>query len=263
MGAFDDFGGAIVTADAPDQLFIRFARVLGDEDVTRASQIPRRLAQGAARQQEFVAERRLSVHQHDVEPMFQMQELHPIVEQKRVHFPFVDRVATAFDAILVDQNDHVFKIVREHVGLVAGGDRIEKHGFSVGHDAWRIDIFGQQSIEPISFCRLRHAFVTAAQDGDAPTAGLQRPREFFHHRRFTRSADREIPDANNKAAERALAENSFPIQIKPELNDALVKEGQEVKNSAQNGLAKPTATPEHDVDSELLQIFKRATHLNF
>src|SRR5437762_13683327 len=110
-----------------------------------------------------------------------------------------------------------------------------------------MDILGQQPVEPISFGRLWHAFVTAAQDGDASATGLQRPREFFHHRCLTRSTNREIPDANDKAAERALAENSFPIQIKPKLDDSFVKEGQEVKDPAQNGRAKPTATPEHEI----------------
>src|SRR5882724_9273455 len=103
-----------------------------------------------------------------------------------------------------------------------------------------MDILGQQPVEPISFGRLRHAFVTAAQDGDAPAAGLQRPREFFHHRCLTRSADREIPDANDKAAKRALAEDSF------------VNKRERVKNSAQNRGAKSAAPLKHHVDSELL-----------
>src|SRR5947209_11995769 len=107
-----------------------------------------------------------------------------------------------------------------------------------------MDILGQQPVEPISFGRLRHAFVTAAQDGDASAAGLQRPREFFHHRCLTRSADREIPDANDKAAKRALAENSFPIQIKPELDDSFVNKRERVKNSAQNRGAKSAARSE-------------------
>src|SRR5262249_17030893 len=54
VGALDDLGGAIVTADALDQFIVRLAGVLGNENVTRAPQIPRRLAQRATREQEFV-----------------------------------------------------------------------------------------------------------------------------------------------------------------------------------------------------------------
>ena len=102
----------------------------------------------------------------------------------------------------------------------------------------------------------------AAQDGDAPAAGLQRPREFFHHRRLTRSADREIPDANDKAAKRALAEDSFPIQIKPELDDSFVNKRERVKNSAQNRRTNAALSFQNNVDGKLLEIFNPVRHRN-
>ena len=55
-----------------------------------------------------------------------MEILQTVIEQERVYFPFVDGEFPAFHPVFVDQNNHVFQIVREHVGLVAGGDRIEK-----------------------------------------------------------------------------------------------------------------------------------------
>src|SRR2546423_1618701 len=55
--AFDDLGSTIVSADALDQRIVRLAGVFGNENVTRAPQISRRLAQRPSREQEFVAER--------------------------------------------------------------------------------------------------------------------------------------------------------------------------------------------------------------
>jgi len=118
--AFDDLGGAIVTPDALNERVIRFARIFGDEDVARAPQIARRLAQSAAREQEFVTERRLSVHQDHVEPMFKMQILQAIIEQQCVNVPFVDCEPAAFYAVFVHEDDHVSQVMRQHVRFVAG-----------------------------------------------------------------------------------------------------------------------------------------------
>src|SRR6266487_3950935 len=95
MRAFDDLGGASVTPNALNERVIRFARIFGDEDVARASQIARRLAQGAAGEQEFVTEWRLSIHQDHVEPMFKMQILQAIIEQQCIDVPFIDCEAPA------------------------------------------------------------------------------------------------------------------------------------------------------------------------
>ena len=184
--------------------------------------------------------------------MFQMQELHPVVEQKRVDFPFVDREFTAFDPVFVHQHDHVFQIVREHIGLIARGYRIEEQMRAIRDDARRIDIFAEQAIKPGSIRWFRHALVTAAQDRNPTPANLQRTREFFDNRSFTRSADGEISDANDEATKRALAKNAFAIQIESELNDSLVDKREPVKNAAQNRRAKSTTPAENNVDSELL-----------
>src|SRR5437868_3458735 len=59
VGALDDFRGPVITANPLDQLVVRLARALRDENVTGAAEITRRLAQSAAREQMFVPERRL------------------------------------------------------------------------------------------------------------------------------------------------------------------------------------------------------------
>jgi hypothetical protein len=77
-------------------------------------------------------------------------------------------------------------------------------------------------------------------------------REFFHDRRLTRSADRKISDADDKATKRALAKNSFPVQVEPELDDPFVDKREGIKKSAQNPSAKAAATAKDNVDPELL-----------
>ena len=115
-----------------------------------------------------------------------------------------------------------------------------------------MDILGQQPVEPISLAGFWHTLITAAENCHAPAAGLECASKFLHHWRFARSADREISDADDETTERALAKNSFPIQIKPELDDSFVNKRERVKNSAQNRGAKSAAPLKHHVDSELL-----------
>src|SRR5436309_12025215 len=129
-----------MTADPLNQRVVRLAGVLGNKNVAGAAQVTRRLAQCAARQKEFVSKRRLSIDQDDVETMFKMQILQTIIEKQGVYFPFVDGKTTAFDAIFVHQHYDVLEIAREHVGLVAGGKRVEQQRFSVGNDTRRINI---------------------------------------------------------------------------------------------------------------------------
>ena len=101
MSAFDDLGGAIVTPNPFHQCVVRLAGILSYEDVTGAAQITWRFAQHAAWKQEFVPEGSLSIHQHHVEPMFEMQILKSVIEQKRVNLPFVDCNPAAFYSVLV------------------------------------------------------------------------------------------------------------------------------------------------------------------
>ena len=113
-------------------------------------------------------------------------------------------------------------------------------------------MFISQAIKPTSFRRLRDALVTAREDGDATTAGLQRARELFNDRRLPRPAHGQIANADDETTESAFAENSFSIKIEPQLHDALEDERERMENSAQNTGAKSVATFEDNVDRELL-----------
>ena len=90
MGALDDLGGAIVAANPLDQLVVRLACAFGDENVTGAAKIARRLAQCPARQEKLVSKRRLPIDQHDIEPMLEMEILQSVIEQEGVGSHFAE-----------------------------------------------------------------------------------------------------------------------------------------------------------------------------
>ena len=57
--------------------------------------------------------------------------------------------------------------------------------------------------------------------------------------------------------------NSFPVQIKAELNEPLIKQRKAVEDPAQN-CGPSSVTPLQDnVDRELFEIFNPALHFNF
>ena len=260
MRALDDLGGAIVAPDAFDQLVVRLARALGDEDVARASQIPRRLAQRSARQQILVSKRRLPIDQHDVEPVFQVQILQAVIEQERVGLEFLDREQAALYPVLVDEHDHVFQIVREHVGLVARGQRIEQERLAVGDDARRRGIFPAEALPPFARNGTRHALVAATENRDPPAAGPQGPRELFDDRRLAGAADGEIANADDETPEGALAENAVAIKKKAKLHEPFVNEGEPVKQRPEQRRPHAMTPFQNDVDRELLEIFSAVTH---
>ena len=80
----------------------------------------------------------------------------------------------------------------------------------------------------------RDALVTAAKNRYSPSSGLQSAGKLLNNRRLTRSADREIADADHETSERAFAENSFAVKIKPELHYPVVDERERVKDAAQD-----------------------------
>ena len=108
MRAFDNFGGPIVTPDALNERIVGLSGIFGNEDVTGAAQIARCFAQRPAREQKFIAKWRLSINQHHVEAMFEMQILQTIVEQERIDAPSIDREPAALYPVFVHQHDHIF-----------------------------------------------------------------------------------------------------------------------------------------------------------
>ena len=113
-------------------------------------------------------------------------------------------------------------------------------------------MFVAQAIKPSAFRRLRNAFVTARENGNTTTAGLQRARKLFNDRRLPRPAHGEIANADDETTESAFAENSFSIKIEPQLHDALEDERERMQDSAQDTGAKSVTTFEDNVDRELL-----------
>ena len=65
MDALDNAGAGVVFADAGSQAG-GFAVAFGDEDGVRPANVLGRFAQRAARQEMFIAERLLGIHEHDV-----------------------------------------------------------------------------------------------------------------------------------------------------------------------------------------------------
>ena len=192
--------------------------------------------------------------------MFEVQILQAVIEQERVGFQFFDREEAALHPVLVDQHDHVLQIVREHVGLVAGREGIEQKRFSVGDDRGGAGFFLRRKVPPFSRSAVRDAFVAAAENGDAPPAGPQGAREFFHDRRLPGAADGQIADADDETAERALAKNAMPVKKQPKLHEPLVDERERIEKRAEKRGANAMAALEDNVDRELLEIFSALAH---
>jgi hypothetical protein len=96
----------------------------------------------------------------------------------------------------------------------------------------------------------RDALVSTAKNRHSSSSGLQSTGKLLNNRRFTRSADSKITDADYETTERAFAENSFAIKIKPELHHPVVDERERVKDTAQNGSANAMTSFEDDIDPE-------------
>ena len=110
-----------------------------------ARQMRRRLAQGAAGEQMFVAKGLLAIDQHDVLPAAgQFPILEAVVQQQRVAAEFLDGVTAALDAVFVHQHDDVLEVGSEHVRLVAGHFGIEQERFAVGDDAGRSAVLAEE-----------------------------------------------------------------------------------------------------------------------
>src|SRR5205085_1163513 len=126
MGALDDLGRAIVAANSFDQLVVRFAGALGDEDVTRPAQIAGRLAQRPSREKMLVSKGRLPIDQDNVEPVFEVKVLETVVEEERIGLEFLNRVEAALHPVLVHENNDILQVVRQHVRLVTRRQGIEE-----------------------------------------------------------------------------------------------------------------------------------------
>ena len=216
VGALDDLGHRVVAADAVDQVVVRGAVALGDEDVAGPPEVARRFAQRAAGQQRVGAERRLAVDQHDVDRVAEAQVLHAVVEDQGVGAEFADREQAALDAVLVDDHGDLVEVAGEHVGLVAGVFRVEQRPVAgadqLGHlvGGHRLAVAAAQ---PLLRLGELAALVAAAEHGDPAAAVAQGAGEQLDHRGLAGAADGEVADADHLGAEVALADDPVAVRV--------------------------------------------------
>src|SRR4029450_9300852 len=106
-----------------------------------------------------------------------------------------------------------------------------QQGFAVGNDPRRLGISAEPA-SPIAFPG--DTFLTSAQTFPSPASRRQSAGQLPNNRRLTRSADSKITDADHETSERAFAENSLAIEIKPELHQPVVDKRERVKDPAQD-----------------------------
>jgi len=174
MTAFDNVGCAIEASDAGEEFLIGIGGALGDDDVGGAAQIGRWLAEGAAREEVFVAEGGLTIYEHDVHAMAQALVLKSIIQEQNIAVELTQGEESAFDAILINQYTNTREIFCQHMRLITCVARVEKHALTIGYDAGREEFvilkkFGAEALEK----RTWNAFITSAKNGDAPPAFLQ------------------------------------------------------------------------------------------
>ena len=132
-----------------------------------------------------------------------------VVEQQCVDLPFIDGSGRFSLGLCPPARLHPLNCGRACKAR-RPRSRIEQQGFSIGNDSRRCRI----STEPALPAPLtRDALVTAAENRHSPSSGLQSASKLLNNRRLTRSAHREIADADHETPERAFAENPFDRNI--------------------------------------------------
>ena len=80
--------------------------------------------------------------------------------------------------------------------------------------------------------------VTPAEDGDLAPLLAQRACKDFHHRGFSGTAAGEVADADHKASQSVVADDTAVIKPEPELGDVAEKTGNK-KEQSQERPVKP------------------------
>ena len=122
-----------------------------------------------------------------------------------------------------------------------------------------VDAAGEPAVEALEQRRAA-AFVTPAEDGDAPAVFLQRAREAFDDGRLAGAADGQVAHADDHAAERMIAQETFPVEPEPRLHDLAENQREPEEKHPQQRRALAVATLQDHVDGELLQAFDPAAH---
>jgi hypothetical protein len=261
VGALDDFGGAVIEADALNEFVVGFAVAFGDEDVTGAVEVLGRFAEGAPGEKVFVSEGGVTIDEDNIEAMAEAEVLEAVIEEDGIDLVFADGGEPALHAVLVDEDDDVLEVIGEHVRFVAGGAGVEEKGFAVGDEARGVDAgfaleLGFEALAEGWF----DAFVTAAEDGDGAAAFGEGFSEFFDDGGFAGATDGEVADGDDEAAEVAFAEDAIAVEVEAEADDAAVEVGEGVEDGAEGGGTGAFAAFKDDVDGELFEIFFPLTH---
>ena len=104
------------------------------------------------------------------------------------------------------------------------------------------------------------ALVPAREDGDAATGLLEGAGEDFDDRGFAGTADSEVANADDLAAECVVAENPVVPEPEAELDGGGVDAGQTEEKPAGQARAEIPAAFEDDVENVLLDGFSPLPH---
>ncbi|MCG3148560.1 MAG: hypothetical protein PCFJNLEI_02004 [Verrucomicrobiae bacterium] len=261
VGAFDDFGFVVELADG----FAEFVRAelagFGDEDVAGTFEVVDRFAEGAAGEEEMIAERVVAVNETDVEPAFEAEVLEPVVEEEGVAAEPGDGVAAGLYSVFVHEDDDVLEVGGEHVGFVAGLFAVEEEGLAVGDNfGWNFVFlksdFGDDALPE----RAGDAFVAAGEDGNAAAGLLEGTGEDFYDRGFAGAADGEVTDADDLAAEGVVPEDAVAPEEMPELDDEFEEFGKGQKDAADKAGTEIVSASKDDVEDVLLDVFSPLPH---
>ena len=163
MDALDDPRGRIELRNSPTQ-FRRITITLGNKNRAGSRQVRRRLTQSPPRQQPFVAERLLPVHQNNVlPPAPQFPILEPIIQQQCVAPEFFNGITPTFHPVLIHQHDHVFEIGGQHVRLVPRHLGIQQQGFAIRHHTRRGGVVAKKKLVQQPFMDWRRLRAVAAR----------------------------------------------------------------------------------------------------
>ena len=262
VGALDDVGGAVVAADAADDLGVVRAVALREKNVGGAAEVRGRLAEGSAREHVLVAERRLPVDERDLKAVAHFHILEAVIEDQHIGPEFLNRVDATAHAVAVNENDNAAQVVCEHERLVARRARIEKERDAIRNNAGSENLLpARKAVEDSQQKRLGNAFVATAQDRHAAAALLEGAGEHFDDGSFSRATDGEVAHADDEHTVGVTPENAVPVECEAGLDDGAVDFREAREEDAQDTSALARAALEDDIDGEGFEALDPASHL--
>ena len=203
----------------------------------------------------------MPVDEDDIDTVTEALVLQAVIEEQDVAVEVEQCMESAFDAVLVDEDADAGQIFGQHVRFVAGAAGVEEDGFSVGDDARREDVeVFEEFVAQALHERAGHAFVAAAEDGDAASAILQLAGEHFGNGCLAGAADGEVADADYGAAEFLRTKDAAAVKGEPDLYGALVDFGESPEDEFEGIGASALAAFENDVDGVALEPFEDDAH---